>query len=158
MKELIKQILKESTDDLDFLDNYWRDTKSRLESIISRISNELPVITTIKPEMVPDTKIKLINLTDIKNSWDANNLITGKSDSLVALADKIKHMIRTGKSDGIKRMVEKIATGRVKSLQKPSGQRYDDGEFLGRGHFRWNNRAYKLTTDEINRVKEYFKL
>lgn len=95
-------------------------------------------------------KLKTMNYSDI-DKWTTH----GKSDSLTALADKIKHMIRTGKSDGIKRMLEKIATGRIKSLSKPDRH---ESEFLGRGHFRWNNQAYKLTQKEVDRVKEYFKL
>jgi len=64
-------------------------------------------------------------------------------------------MIYTGKSDGIKRMLEKIATGRIKSLSKPDTY---GAEYLGKGHFRWNNQAYVLTPKEIERVKEFFNL
>lgn len=153
MKDLIKKVLKEETDDLQFIDTYWRETNKRLESIIKKIETELPVITPIEISDVDSGgRLKTIKYSEM-DRWSSD----GKSDSLAALADKIKHMIRTGKSDGIKRMLEKIATGRIKSLSKPSGGPYDS-EFLGRGHFRWNDQAYVLNREEIERVREYFKL
>jgi hypothetical protein len=152
MKELIKKILKEESEDLHYLDTYWKETNKRLDSIINKIITELPVMGSTKVNDVDsDSKIKTINYSDM-DKWSTD----GKSDSLMALANKIIHMIRTGKSDGIKRMLEKIATGRVKSLSKP--RHFSDSEFLGRGHFRWNDSAIKLTQKEINRVKEFFKL
>lgn len=150
MKELIKQVLREETRDLEYIDNYWREMSINLDNIIKRITTELPIINSNEPKQVPDSKLKTIQYSDM-DKWSSSN----KSDSLVALADKITHMIKTGKSDGIKRMLEKIATGRIKSLSKPGGY---ETEFLGRGHFRWNNKAYILTTKEIERIKEYFKL
>jgi hypothetical protein len=151
MKELIKQVLREETRDLEYIDNYWREMSINLDNIIKRIKTELPIINSNEPKQVPDSKLKTIQYSDMYK-WSSSN----KSDSLVALADKIIHMIKTGKSDGIKRMLEKIATGRIKSLSTPD--RRLGAEFLGRGHFRWNYQAYKLTPEEVERVKEYFKL
>jgi hypothetical protein len=150
MKELIKQVLREETKDLRYIDTYWREMNKKLDGIINRITTELPIIKGNNPEKVSDSKLNIIQYSDM-DKWTSSN----KSDSLVALADKIKHMIKTGKSDGIKRMLEKISTGRIKSLSKPDRH---ESEFLGRGHFRWNNQAYKLTPKEVERVKEYFKL
>jgi hypothetical protein len=151
MRDLIKKVLKEETEDLKYIDTYWSDMKKRINDITNRIVTELP---KLHDGLVRDdeSKINLVNYSDLDNSWDAS----GYSDSLKALADKISHMITTGKSDGVKRMLEKISTGRIKSLSKPSRGR--DSEFLGRGHFRWNDQAYKLTNKEIQRVKEFFGL
>lgn len=151
MKELIKKVLKEETEDLHYIDTYWREMNQKLEGIIKRITTELPMMKSVPVKKETNSKLKLVQYSDIDN-WGVD---VGRSDSLTALADKIKHMIRTGKSDGIKRMLEKIATGRIKSLSKP---KHYDSEFLGRGHFRWDNKAYRLTPKEIERVKEYFKL
>lgn len=140
--------LLESSEDLEFIDNYWRETSKRLNNIIDKIENELPII--YDTESIGDN-LSLVNSSDLSDTWSKTN----KSTSLQALADKITHMIRTGKSDGIKRMLEKIATGRVKSLSKPG---FNDSEFLGKGHFRWNWKAYTLTPKEIERVKEFFNL
>jgi hypothetical protein len=151
IRETIKRVLKEQTEDLEFIDSYWRETNRKLEEIISKIKSELPVMdqpSEIQSDI--DSKLKLKNYSDIRG-WDGGS----RSKSLEALADKIEHMIRTGKSDGIKRMVEKIATGRVKSLSKPD---WDSTEYLGKGHFRWNNQAYLLSKEEVDRVKEFFKL
>lgn len=140
--------LLESSKDLEFIDNYWRETSKRLNNIIDKIKNELPII--YDTESIGDN-LSLVNSSDGNDTWSGTN----KSTSLEALANKIIHMIRTGKSDGIKRMLEKIATGRVKSLSKPGVY---DSEFLGKGHFRWNWKAYTLTPKEIERVKEFFNL
>lgn len=151
MKELIKQILKEETEDLHYIDTYWKEMNQKLEGIINRITTELPMMKSVPVKKETKSNLNLVQYSDM-DKWGGE---AGRSDSLSALADKIKHMIRTGKSDGIKRMLEKIATGRIKSLSKP---RHYDSEFLGRGHFRWNDKAYRLTPKEIERVKEYFKL
>jgi hypothetical protein len=151
MKELIKRVLMEETEDLEYINSYWKEMNNKLDSIIRRITTELPIINGNEYKQDPEySKLKTIQYSDM-DKWLSSN----KSDSLIALADKITYMIRTGKSDGIKRMLEKISTGRVKSLTKPGSY---ESEFLGRGHFRWNNQAYRLTTKEIDRVKEYFKL
>jgi hypothetical protein len=149
MKELIKRVLKEETEDLMYIDTYWSKMQKRLDDIIFRIENELPKIKNV--EKSNDSGLNVINYSDLGNSWETN----GESSSLKALADKITHMIRTGKSDGVKRMLEKIATGRIKSLRQPGTW---ESEYLGKGHFRWNHQSYKLTDDEVKRVKEYFNL
>lgn len=154
MKELIKQVLREETEDLHYIDTYWREMNQKLEGIIKRITTELPMMKSVPVKKEINSKLKIVQYSDM-DKWGGE---AGRSDSLSALADKIKHMIRTGKSDGIKRMLEKIATGRIKSLSKISKGGYYDSEFLGRGHFRWNHKAYRLTPKEIERVKEYFKL
>lgn len=154
MKDLIKKVLKEETEDLHYIDTHWKEMNQRLDGIIRRITTELPMMKSLPVKKETKSKLRVVQYSDMDN-WMG---IEGKSNSLTALADKITHMIRTGKSDGIKRMLEKIATGRIKSLSKPGKGRYFDAEFLGRGHFRWNNKAYILSNKEIDRVKEYFKL
>lgn len=148
--------LTEETVDLKFLDTHWKQMHNALSAIVRRIVTELPKVNDNVVKNDPDSKMGVVNYSDVKGSWSTKSLINGHSESLDALADKIKHMVNTGKSDSIKRMLEKIATGRIKSLSKPS--RYNDDEFLGRGHFRWNEKAYKLSSEEIARVKEYFDL
>lgn len=59
-------------------------------------------------------------------------------------------MIRTGKSDGIKRMIEKISTGRIKKLSQIDKHR--NNEYLGKGHFRWNYQAYVLSKAKPRKV------
>lgn len=141
-------MIKES--DLEYLDSHWRETSKKLEDIIDKLKNELPYLKNQRPTKVSD-KLRVAKHSDMEDEWN----VEGKSTSLDALANKIVHMIRTGKSDGVKRMVEKIATGRIKSLSQP---RRNDNEYLGKGHFRWNWKAYTLTPREIERVKEFFNL
>jgi hypothetical protein len=149
-RNTIKKILREYSEDLEFIDSYWKETNKRLAGIINKIKTELPVLK--KPTSDDEGLIlKTVNFSDMEDSWKG-----GTSDGLNALADKISHMIYTGKSDGIKRMIEKIATGRIKSLSKPDA--LFGAEYLGKGHFRWNNQAYVLTPKEIERVKEFFNL
>lgn len=152
MKELIRKVLKEQTEDLEFIDTYWKNINDRLEKIIFKIRNELPQITNADEIKSIGDNLSTIPYSKMGDEWTTD----GKSKNLTALSDKITHMIRSGKSDGVKRMLEKIASGRVKSLSQPS--RFSDNEFLGKGHFRWNHRAYLLNKKEIDRVKEFFKL
>ena len=98
--------------------------------------------------------------SSLDKSWDTSAL-WGTSASLTALANKIQHMIQTGKAEGIKRMVDAIVTGRQKTLYRISPpNEYNDGkrskESLGPGHFRWNYQAYQLTPKEIEQVRNFF--
>ena len=148
MKDLIKKILKEEIDGgLGYIDTHYNEMKSKLEKIKDRIKNELPLIGE---PLKSDGKLKPVNYKDLE-SWSTS----GKSDTLTALADKLIHMIDTGKSHSIKPMLKAIVSGRIKKLKKPDIYRT---ESLGKGHFRWNNRAYTLTNNEIEKIKQFFNL
>ena len=150
LTKIVERVIKES-EELDYLDTHWKDTRKRLDDIANKIKTQLPIINDVKqPE--GNEKLKTIKYSDLDGPWNTY----GKSPGLEVLADKIVHMINMGRSDSIKRMVEKIATGRIKSLSKPSN--YGDAEFLGKGHFRWNDQAYRLSQREIERLKEFFNL
>lgn len=147
-------------DDLDFLESYW----SRATSIGDKIMMELPLVE-VRHKKVTD-RISIIQYKDLDN-WKP--VISNKSDSLLALADKIRTMIHKGRAKDVKPMVLKIISGRVKKLSKPisTNQRHMNknkswgtycGEFLGYGHFRWNYRGYRLNEIELKRLKEYFGL
>ena len=64
-----------------------------------------------------------------------------------------------GNADSVKLMLTKIASGRIKKLTKKNNCYKDaKGDFLGYGHFRWNNRAYTLDKFELFRSKEFFNI
>ncbi len=144
--------------DINFLSNYWIEAKN----IAHKIAKEMP---QIKKSNVGDGKqlMYIVNFSDISGkSWsvkDVLNRLRGRSETLTVLADKIRYMIHQGRSNDVKPMLEKIITGRIKKLSKKPNK-HDSGtaEFLGHGHFRWNNSAYVLDHQEINHIKRYFEL
>jgi len=81
---------------------------------------------------------------------------TGWSVNLERLAGKIDYMIGRFRTIDVPVMLKKIATGRIKKHTKPVS--HDEGIFCGYGHFRINDEAIKLTQEEVERVKEYFKI
>lgn len=153
MKQLIKKILKEHVEDLEFLDSYHRRTKEIGDKILLEL-----------PRLGDNTTIKSTNglgMIDYKNigDWDVNLNEFKISKNLNALARKLEHMIRTGKADSIKRMLESICKNNIKTLYKPSGS-YEQTKrnSLGKGHFRWDDTAITLSTEEIKRVCDYFNI
>jgi hypothetical protein len=145
--------------DLDFLNSYWKE----LHKIVDKIQKELPI--TIGKNY--DSEIKVgnnalfftIKNSDLKDNWSPRNL-TGYSESLKALADKLEHMILyKGNADSVKLMITKIASGRIKKLTKKNNSyKGQKGDFLGYGHFRFNNRAYTLNKFELFRIRQFFEL
>ena len=131
--------------DLDFLDSYWKEAKA----IADKVLNDLPI-------------------------GGRKNKSEKSQTSLEALGSKIYFMIYKGDAQNVKLMVEKICTGRIKSLSqgiskdgkrinnryKKDGSKYRpcSKNFLGRGHFRWNYKTYILTPEEMERVKEFFQV
>lgn len=136
--------------DLDYLEKHWAQKEKRIESIIAKLK-ELPKMEGMITEVAKN--IATVSYSKTGNTW---GFVAHESEGLKALADKITHMIRTGKADGIKRMVEKIASGRIKKLSQID--KYDDNEYLGKGHFRWNWKAYLLSKEEIEKLKTFFKI
>lgn len=99
------------------------------------------------------------------NTW---SIPITKSDSLLALSEKIYHMIfHIGCPQSVKLMLEKIASGRIKSFCHPVRKDYRrlypkghsqlSGEHLGRGHFRWNFKSYVLNSHELETVRNLVK-
>lgn len=147
-------------DDLTFLSNYHK----HCDIVASNIKNALSV------KVMPDIKsvyngnlLKIIKYSDLGDRRDVSRFFTMQSESLIALANKISHMIHTGKADSIERMIISICSDHKKKLTQPN---HGDGRcngkmrggYLGNGHFRWNYRAYTLTHNEISIVKDYFKI
>lgn len=103
-------------------------------------------------------------LINIKKSQD--NAMTGLvktfeslgTEGLKALADKIVTMVKKGDNPNIMPMLAKIATGRIKTLYKVNKySAWVEKESLGKGHFRWNYKAYTLTEKEIAFLKMIIK-
>lgn len=146
--------------DIDFLDSYWREAKR----IAAHIEENLAKGVGEERQRVNSSsgvRMYIVNFTDLKDNWSAGDVIgrtAGQSLRLQALADKIVAMIHKGNADSVKPMVEKICTGRIKKLSKPDVVYSGGTEFLGHGHFRWNNQAYTLDPVELKRLKEFFKL
>jgi hypothetical protein len=76
-----------------------------------------------------------------------------QTSTLKLLGDKIEHMIlNIGCPNSVLPMLQKIASGRLKSLSQPS---FRDNKYLGKGHFRWKWSAQILTKDELEFLKRY---
>lgn len=115
--------------DFEFLDSYWTEAKR----IAKDIKENLPKI---------QSKVKTEN--------------HGNSATLEALADKLHNMIFKGDAENVKPFITRILT---KGIKKQSRPRVFDAEFLGHADFRWNfGEVYTLTYEELERVKQYFKL
>jgi hypothetical protein len=114
----------------------------------------------------------IVKFSDLGNSWSVEDVlkkVAGESKTLQILANKINYMINKGRGNDVKPMIKKICTGRIKSLSKPPSKKelhkhkfYEgltpESEYLGKGHFRWNDSAHTLNELEIQRLKNYFKL
>jgi hypothetical protein len=135
-------------EELIFLESYW----SRVKAIGVKIAEELPQIA--EPKNIPSGKLGFVKYSEL-DDWNVERMVSGRSWPLEQLSGKVNHMIRKGNAEGIKRMIDKISTGRIKSLSKLGVSSYK--KYLGRGHFRWNNSAITLTELELERVRTYFK-
>ncbi len=153
--------------DLDFLSLFWAEAKA----IGQRVLTELPkgsihYSNTLK-QVNPNSTVRmfLVPYSQLGNTWSVESILNrlgGDSETLKVLADKINYMILQGRANDVKPMLEKICTGRIKSLSRPKGKCWDNenikAEYLGKGHFRWDYGAHTLTEMEIKRVKEYFNM
>ena len=160
----------EINNDLDFLSNYWIIAKE----LGFKIKNELPIIYNNPSKVIniKGSKLNIISYKDL-NNWQVYDLIKSTDNisvTLEALADKINNMILKGRANDVKPMINRIIN-RAPSMQvKPicnkeklrqylKGQNWNiEPELLGIGHFRWNYQAYTLTKEEIQFLKEYFKI
>jgi hypothetical protein len=142
----------EPNNKLSFISNYWKE----LKIITNSIENELPIVGQKNVQKV-GKKLNIVQYKDISN-WDVKNMF-GESASLKALANKITNMIFKGDAPNVEPMLRRICYKGVHKLSTPASHKGDNGEFLGYGHFRWNcGKFYVLTPEEIERVKEYFKI
>lgn len=151
-----------AVNDLDFLNLFWSEAKG----IGSKIIRQLPQCA--EPNIGKGNKLMyLIKFSDISGrSWGVKDTLTrvmGQSKTLKILANKINYMILMGRANDVKPMLQKIATGRIKSFSHPRSKEAEkrfgkNTEFLGRGHFRWEYGVHTLTEGELRRIKEYFNL
>lgn len=89
-----------------------------------------------------------------------DNLPEGCSIStLQALADKLEHMYcNLYQGPELQAMMKSFYTTGVRPLSKPRRRWQDHGEYLGKGHFRWNETAQILNDEDLAHVKRYFNL
>jgi hypothetical protein len=160
-----------ATNDLEFLSSYWIEAKA----IAERIKEELPVVH-LNPysELNPEGKMFLIPFSELNDKWGVEINLKGglgRSEYLEALADKIEHMILRGRAKDVEPMVSRIINRGVVNLRQPNYSEFEwvvqkDGVNekcrnlgnIGKGHFRWNHRAYTLNKEELERLRIYFKL
>lgn len=147
-----------SCNDLNFLTNYWKEAKN----IAFKIKKDLPQTIGTQAKSISKTGLLcFIKYSDIETSWSVNDLLAkvyGKSPTLEILADKISYMINMGRGNDVKNMVEKICTGKLKSLSHITTSKGLHNTYLGKGHFRWDYKAHTLNKKEIEHLKKYFKL
>ena len=139
---------------LDYIDTHWK----KYTDIGQNIRKNLPDVTTgNEKEIGKHLRVKPYSET---GNWDVKDL-SGISSNLDALADKITHMMYTGKGDSIKPMLKSIVNNGVKTqyrFKNKKGNSELERGSLGKGHFRWNWEAYTLNDREIKKLKEFFNL
>lgn len=138
----MKNLDMNSTEILDFVGTYH----TKLQLIKKDIRDNLII------EPSPNKgKLQFIHFSDLEDSWWPFS-----STTLKILADKLCHMIDTGNSPSIKPMLVSICNNNIKKQSKPNT--VGNAEFLGYGHFRWNEKAQTLNKKEIEIIKQYFNL
>jgi hypothetical protein len=156
-----------ATNDLEFLSTYWIEAKK----IAQRIKENLP---KTKKRFLPENKSGKLIIIDYKDmdTWSVDdNLkkIFGKSKTLSILADKLEDMILQGRSKDIEPMIRRIcANPNGFHMGKPARRSGDakytgsndsfEEHYIGVGHFRWHYDCHLLKQEEIEHIKQYFKL
>ncbi len=147
--------------ELDFLE---RSHKMR-DVVYKNIDAALSMDTNPHLEKVDGFKlISFIQFSKLE-SWSVPKK---QSETLKALSKKIYHMIfDIGCPNSVRPMLEKIATGRIKTLTQPVSKGYHtlypkghselNGQHIGRGHFRWDYKAYMLNSYELESVRKLIK-
>ena len=142
--------------DLEFLDTYWVKA-NRIASDFKRYVKQKNKNSKLKKE---STYLHTIQYSDL-NLWGAEHYFN-TSANLQVLAEKIIWMVKLNRSDSIKRMIESIANNNLKTIYhinaKDKIKQFGKKESLGKGHFRFNHRAYILSKEEIKILKEYFAI
>jgi len=82
---------------------------------------------------------------------------------ILRLFDKLRHMaFNLHSPQSITGFLKRIATQPVKVIAKPgfyySGGSYDREEVYGKGHFRWDWKAYTLDENELQAIRMYLGL
>ncbi len=136
---------------LDFLATHHKAKIDATNKIVQYLSTKH---RKVEPASIKGSALlKTIEFSQV-TTWDCGFCVVQKG--LECLSRKIYHMGTTGKEDSILPMLEKIATGRIKKLSKPHGEGYES-EYLGRGHFRWDDSAVTLTEFELEILREMLR-
>lgn len=155
LTRIVKRVIEEQdgSDDLDYIDSHWK----KYTDIGSNIRKNLPDLTT-GDETEVGKHLRTTSFSKLNDTWKLSDLY-GISSNLDALARKITHMMYTGKGDSIKPMLQAIVKG-PKTQYRYKNKKGNDAErgSLGKGHFKWDFRAYTLNDREIKKVKEFFNL
>jgi hypothetical protein len=157
--KIVKKVIIESeeVDDggLDYIDSHW----DKYKKIANKISKDLPDMRTGDENEI-GKHLRVKKFSDLDDTWSVKDLY-GFSSRLNALADKITHMMFTGKGDSIKPMLKSIVEHGAKTQyrykNKKGNSELERGS-LGKGHFKWDFRTYTLNPKEIKKVKEFFNL
>lgn len=144
--------------ELDFITNYNKIKNKVLISLLE----DLPMRK--KPGTFLKKKKGFKHLMFINSKYLGNWAVHDnkeQSNSLIALAGKITHMVNDiGCPNSVLPMLQKIATGRIKHFSKKESRKskYKQGaDPLGRGHFRWNYKVYTLTKEELTHLNAFLK-
>ena len=136
--------------DLQYLDTFWKEMHQKLNYIKNNITKDLINVNIGIILFKQIGYLKIVKFSDI-NNWS----VDFKNNTLLVLADKICNMIDKGDSLNITPLLKTIIYNKPRKLYKPNTY---GREYLGIGHFRWNYQAYTLTNEEIQFLKNYFKL
>ena len=144
-----------------------------LKAMANGVVNELAKVESAKKLKKVGTHLCVIKYSDMDGLWYHSEWFNNRSVNLQALANKIAYMMQKGDGDNILPMLNSIAKNNIKTLYHVFTDRNDDEfyddefnlentlqkkESFGKGHFRWDFKAYTLTLDEINIMKKYFGL
>lgn len=148
-----------SCSDLEFLDSYWNEAKKIAENIKLNLPNGVGENLPMLGSKEKKTIMFVIPYSKLGDSWDVQDILlknNGRSKKLIALSEKISHMILKGDSCNVKPLIDSIINNKIKKQTRVIKDKEKNNEFLGHGHFRWNYQTYTLNAIEINRIKLFF--
>lgn len=124
-----------------------------MKSAIEKLAN----INEIKNELFLDICNALFELKGeraLKSLDDYSKFIKTDRSTMCALMRKCYHMIyNIGSPNSILPFLKRVAT--TKKKQTKHGDRYNEGEFYGICHFRWDYKGQDLTDSELSVLKKF---
>ena len=98
----------------------------------------------------------IINYSDLKDSWDVKYYVYGKSKRLELFKDKVVHMIANGHIPQLFEVLNNIKNN--KQRIRKFKNKHNETINCGKGHFRLGESSITLNIEEIDLIKQFFKL
>jgi hypothetical protein len=143
-----------ATKDLDFLSLFWAEAKAIGQRVLTELPKNSIKYSDKLIQVNPNSTVKmfLVPFSEISGkSWGVEEILSrlgGESQTLKVLADKVNHMILQGRANEVKPMLEKICTGRIKTLTHKRSKHITKME-LDTHHLKKYENVYNKRTDRI---------